>query len=321
LGVKLGRENERGESTYNPFLLAVVTDLLEKNIAVRSEGAVVVFTEGDEAPLIIQKQDGGFGYATTDLAALRYRTETLRANRIVYVVGSPQAQHFRQVFATARRAGWAANVELEHASFGSVLGEDRKMFKARKGEAVKLAELLDEAEERALKLVTEKSADLPEAQRKSIARAVGIGAIKYADLSRDRNSDYVFSFDAMLSMDGNTAPYLQYAHARIKSIFRKAGTGVPAGGLNLNSPHELALAKHILRLSEITELVARELKPHHLTTYLYDLATRFSSFYENCPVLQSDDATRSSRLLLCHATARTMELGLDLLGIEHPDQM
>ncbi|MGB7161368.1 MAG: arginine--tRNA ligase [Tepidisphaeraceae bacterium] len=323
LGVKLTRADERGESTYNPLLPAVVADLLDKGIAVRSEGAVVVFTEGDEAPLIIQKQDGGFGYATTDLAALRYRIDTLRANRIIYFVGSPQAQHFRQVFATARRAGWAQNVELEHASFGSVLGEDRKMFKARKGESVKLAELLDEAEERALKLVTEKSPELPEEQRRSIARAVGVGAIKYADLSRDRNSDYIFSFDAMLALDGNTAPYLQYAYARTRAIFRKSGAqaGPLHGAIVLDTSHELALAKHIMRLGEIVDLVARELKPHHLTTYLYELATKFSGFYENCPVIQSEEPTRTSRLMLCDATARTLALGLDLLGIEHPEQM
>jgi arginyl-tRNA synthetase len=322
LGVKLTRADERGESTYNPLLPTVVTGLLDKGVAVKSEGAIVVFTEGDEAPLIIQKQDGGFGYATTDLAAVRYRIDTLRANRIIYFVGSPQGQHFRQVFATARRAGWAKNVELEHASFGSVLGEDRKMFKARKGESVKLAALLDEAEERALQLVTEKSAEIPEAQRRSIARAVGIGAIKYADLSKDRNSDYIFSFDAMLAMDGNTAPYLQYAHARIKSIFRKAG-GVPLAStpIKLETPHEQALVKHVLRIGDVIELVARELKPHHLTTYLYELATKFSGFYENCPVIQSEEPTRSSRLALCDVTARTLALGLDLLGIEHPEQM
>jgi arginyl-tRNA synthetase len=170
--------------------------------------------------------------------------------------------------------------------------------------------------------VTEKSAETPEAQRRSIARAVGIGAIKYADLSKDRNSDYIFSFDAMLAMDGNTAPYLQYAHARIKSIFRKAG-GVPPAStpINLESPHELALVKHVLRIGDVIDLVARELKPHHLTTYLYELATKFSGFYENCPVIQSEEPTRSSRLALCDVTARTLALGLDLLGIEHPEQM
>jgi arginyl-tRNA synthetase len=321
LGVKLTRADERGESTYNPLLSAVVADLLQKGIATRSEGAVVVFTEGDEAPLIIQKQDGGYGYATTDLAALRYRIDVLRASRILYFVGSPQAQHFRQVFATARRAGWAEHVELEHASFGSVLGEDRKMFKARKGESVKLAELLDEAEERALKLVTEKNPQLPDDQRKSIARAVGVGAIKYADLSRDRNSDYVFAFDAMLSLDGNTAPYLQYAYARTRAILRKAAALGSEASIVLESPYEQALAKHVLRLGEIIDLVARELKPHHLATYLYELATKFSGFYENCPVIQSEEPMRSSRLALCDVTARTLALGLDLLGIEHPEQM
>ena len=326
LGVKLTEADERGESFYNPMLPAVVAELLEKQIAVRSEGAVVVFTEGEEAPLIIQKQDGGYGYATTDLAAIRYRVGTLQASRIIYFVGSPQAQHFRQVFATARRADWAPDdVTLEHAAFGSVLGEDRKMFKARSGESVKLVDLLDEAQERALAVVTSKNPELPPDQRTAIARAVGIGAVKYADLSKERTSDYIFSFDTMLALEGNTAPYLQYAYARIRSIFRKAQErGVviaPGAQVTLESSHEIGLAKHVLRLPEIIDLVARELKPHHLCSYLYDLASKFSGFFENCPVLQSEDPTRSSRLQICGITARTLATGLDLLGIEHPEQM
>ena len=323
LGVRLTAENERSESFYNPLLPAVVADLKRAGRAVESDGAAVVFTEGDEAPLIVEKRGGGFGYATTDLAALRYRVGELGAGRVVYVVGSPQSQHFRQVFAAARSAGWVGDAQLDHAAFGSVLGEDGKMFKARSGDSVKLVDLLDEAEERAYRLVTEKSPDLPEPQRRQIARAVGVGAIKYADLSKDRIGDYVFSFDKMLSMDGNTAPYLQYAHARVKSIFRKAGlTGPPPGArMRLESPHELALGKQVLRLGEIVQLVARELKPHHLCGYLYELATKLSGFYENCPVLTSEEPVRSSRLLLCDAIAKTLALGLDLLGIEHPDQM
>jgi arginyl-tRNA synthetase len=290
-----------------------------------------------EAPLNLEKPGGGYGYAPTDLAAIRYRVGTLGASRIIYVVGSPQAQHFKQVFATAGKAGWAHGVTLEHAAFGSVLGEDGKMFKARSGDSVKLADLLDEAEERGYQLAKEKDAKrvadarlrnevvepMPDEQLKIIGRAVGIGAVKYADLSKDRVGDYVFSWDTMLSMDGNTAPYLQYAYARIRSIFRKAGVAADlSAAVNLATPFEQSLAKHILRLGEIVDIVARELKPHHLTTYLYELATRFSSFYENCPVLQApDDATKASRLVLCEATARTMALGLDLLGIEHPDQM
>ena len=321
LNVNLSAEHERGESFYNPMLPKVVADLKQAGIATESEGATVVFVEGHENPLIIEKSGGGYLYGTTDLAAARYRVAELGADRLVYVVGAPQTQHLAQVFATAKRAGWVAAAALEHAPFGSVLGEDGKMFKARSGESVKLAELLDEAEDRAFTLVSEKSPDLPESQRRDIARAVGVGAIKYADLSKDRVGDYTFSFDQMLSMDGNTAPYLQYAHARIKSIFRKAGAPPERVTPTLQSPFEIAIVKHVLRFGEIVELVARELKPHYLCTYLYELATKFSSFYENCPVLQSGDPTRSSRLVLCDATARTLALGLDLLGIEHPEQM
>jgi arginyl-tRNA synthetase len=321
LGVGLKQSDERGESSYNPLLANVVSDLKSAGIAAESEGAIAVFTEGHEAPIIIEKSGGGFGYATTDLAAVRYRTDTLHAKRIVYVVGAPQAQHFQQVFATARKAGWANDVVLEHAGFGSVLGSDGKMFKARSGDSVKLKDLLDEAEERALKVVSEKSPDLPDDQKRAIAKAVGIGAIKYADLSKDRIGDYTFDWDKMLAMDGNTAPYLQYAYARIRSIFRKAGEEPTRAPILLEAPQELSIAKHILRFSEVIQQVARDLKPHLLCTYLYDLATKFSAFYENCPVLKSEGATRASRLALCHLTSTTLALGLDLIGIEHPEQM
>jgi arginyl-tRNA synthetase len=321
LNVKLTAADERGESFYNSMLPQLVAELKQAGIATESDGATVAFVEGYENPLIIEKTGGGYLYGTTDLAAAKYRARELNADRMVYVVGAPQTQHLAQVFAVAKRAGWTGDSSLEHAPFGSVLGEDGKMFKARSGESVKLADLLDEAEERAFKLVTEKSADLPEPQRRAIAHAVGVGAIKYADLSKDRVGDYTFSFNQMLSMDGNTAPYLQYAHARIKSIFRKAGTFSAQSAPRLESPHEVALVKHALRFGEIVELVARELKPHYLCTYLYDLATKFSGFYENCPVIQSEEPTRSSRLVLCDLTAKTLALGLDLLGIEHPEQM
>lgn len=324
LNVLLNSENERGESFYNPMLRKVVDDLKSAEIAVESEGAIVVPSEEFDNPLIIEKTGGGFLYGTTDLAAIRYRVTQLQAQRIIYTTDSRQSQHFAQVFAAARKAGWAQDAALEHAPFGTMLGEDGKPFKTRTGDTVKLKDLLDEAEQRALKLVSGKNPDFQDAQKRTVAHAVGIGAVKYSDLSKDRVSDYVFSWDKMLSMDGNTAPYLQYAHARIRSIFRKA-KAVDVGGRNvammLESPFELSLARHLLRLTEIVDLVARELKPHHLCAYLYDLATRFSGFYENCPVLQSDQPTRSSRLLLCDLTARTMSLGLDLLGIEHPDQM
>jgi arginyl-tRNA synthetase len=325
LGVKLRPEHERGESFYNQRLADVVRELKEKKIAVESEGATVVFVPGYENPLIIQKSDGGYLYGTTDLAAIKFRTTELRAHRIIYTHDSRQAQHFAQVFWTAKQAGWAEGVSLEYAPFGTMLGEDGKPFATRKADIEKLRDLLTKAEKLASKVVAEKNPELPEEQRDEIARAVGIGAVKYADLSKDRTSDYIFSWDKMLAMDGNTAPYLQYAHARIKSIFRRAAeraiaydAGAP---VTLEAPHEIALVKHVLRFGEILDLIARELKPHHLTTYLYELATRFSGFFENCPVIQSEDPVRSSRLVLCDVTARTLATGLDLLGIEHPEQM
>lgn len=324
LGVQLTQQHERGESFYNPLLPAVVKDLRDAGIAIQSEGAIVVPVEGYESPLIIEKTGGGYLYGTTDLAAIRFRVNELHADRIIYFTDARQSQHFAQVFAAAKKASWAGHASLEHAPFGTMLGEDGKPFKTRTGGVVKLAELLDEAEQRAYNLVTEKNPELPETQRRAIAHAVGIGAVKYADLSKDRTSDYVFSFDKMLSLDGNTAPYLQYAYARIRSIFRRAaerGITQSSSTITLESPFEIALAKHILRLGEVLDVVSRELKPHHLCNYLYDLATRFSGFFENCPVLQSDDPVRSARLALCDLTARTLAKGLDLLGIEHPEQM
>ena len=324
LDVKLRPEDERGESFYNSALPGVVKDLLAAGVAIESEGAIAIFTEGAETPLIIQKSGGGYLYGTTDLAALRYRIETLHANRIIYTHDSRQALHFSQVFAAARRAGWAENVELDYAPFGTMLGPDGRPFKTRSGDTVKLKDLLDEAEERAFTVVTAKNPELPESQRHAIAHSIGIGAIKYADLSKDRVSDYMFSWDSMLALDGNTAPYLQYAHARVHSILRRGETTLDAaatGNIALQSPYELALAKQILRLGDVIETVSRELKPHHLCAYLYELAGRFSGFFENCPVLKSEEPTRSSRLALCASTARTLAIGLDLLGIEHPTQM
>jgi arginyl-tRNA synthetase len=319
---------ERGESQYNDDLPGVVADLRAKGLAVVSEGAVVVNVPGFAHPLIVEKRSpgegkrGGFLYGTTDLAAIRYRVEKLGANQVVYFVDARQSQHFQQVFWIARAAGWANGVVLEHAPFGTMLGPDGKPFKTRSGDTVKLKSLLDEAEERAAEVVLAKNRELPEAQKHTIAHAVGIGAVKYADLSKDRLSDYIFSFDKMLALDGNTAPYLQYAHARVRSIFRRAvEQGAKPGELKLESPFELALAKHLLRLADVVALVARELKPHHLCTYLYELATKFSGFYENCPVLKSEEAVRASRLALCDVTGRTIALGLDLLGIEHPEEM
>jgi arginyl-tRNA synthetase len=322
LNITLRPEHERGESFYNPYLADVVRELREKNIAVESEGAIVVFVEGFEAPLIIQKSDGGFGYGTTDLAALRYRVRELKAQRLVYVTDSRQIQHFAQVFATARRAGWTQNVQLEHVTFGTILGKDGKPFAARKGDSQRLREVIEEAEQRAFVIVSEKNADLPEAQRREIAHAVGVGAVKYYDLLRDRTNDYVFDWEKMLSFDGNTAPYLQNAYVRICSIFRKAGEARPTPrSIKFESPHEITLGKHLLRLGETLDVVSRELKPHHLCTFLYELAGKFHSFYEHCDVIKSEEPTRASRLGLCDVTARALGLGLDLLGIEHPEQM
>jgi arginyl-tRNA synthetase len=326
LGVKLSRADERGESSYNSLLPQVVADLKAAGVASESEGAIVVFVPGFENPLIIQKGDGGYLYGTTDLAGVRYRIQTLHADRVIYTHDSRQAQHFAQVFWTAQRAGWAKPGMLDYAPFGTMLGEDGKPFKTRTGGTVKLKDLLDEAEERALAVVSEKNASLSEQTRAAIAHAVGIGAVKYSDLSKDRISDYMFSWEKMLSFDGNTAPYLQNAYVRVHGIFRKAAErGIPGRGdlaaVKLESPYELALVKQILRLGEVIELVARELKPHYLCTYLYDLATRFHSFFEQCPVLQSEGAVREGRLALCELTQRTLGLGLDLLGIEHPEQM
>jgi arginyl-tRNA synthetase len=320
LGVKLTDEDIRGESFYNDSLPQVVAALQQSGLAVESDGALVVFIDGPgKAPMIVRKGDGAYLYSTTDLAAIRYRVNQLHAQRIIYVHDARQSHHFRQLFAVARQAHWADGVELDYAPFGMMCGEDGKPFKTRSGGTVKLKDLLDEAEQRALAVVTSKNPDLPAGQRQSIAHAVGIGAVKYADLAKDRIADYVFSFDKILALDGNTAPYLQYAHARIRSIFRKAGDY--AGRITLDSPFEVSLAKQILRLGEVIEQVSRDLKPHLLCTYLYDLAAKFSGFYENCPVIQSAPPLRSSRLALCDLTARTLELGLDLLGIQHPDQM
>jgi arginyl-tRNA synthetase len=322
LGVKLTVADERGESFYNAMLPQVVEDLKKLGIAVESDGAIVVFTSNYENPLIIQKSDGGYLYATTDLAAIRYRTQVLKANRIIYTHDSRQSQHFAQVFEVARRAGWADGVKLEFAPFGTMLGEDGKPFKTRSGDTVKLKDLLDEAEERAYALVSEKNSSLPDDEKKAIAKAVGIGAIKYADLAKDRLSDYVFSWEKMLALDGNTAPYMQYAYARIRSIFRKGNiTTFSPERINLREQAEERLGRHLIRIGEIIESVGLELKPHMLCAYLYDLATRFTGFYEKCPVLLAEETIRNERLSLCDLTARAIALGLDLLGIEHPEQM
>ena len=342
LGVKF--DHALGESFYNPRLKPLVDELLARGLARESEGAIVIFFDDipqlKERPALIRKNDGGFNYATTDLATLAYRLETWHPDEIIYVTDGRQQLHFQQVFTAFRkwkegtassvpqnsgqRQSAALPVKLAHVWFGSILGEDGKPFKTRSGETVKLSDLLDEAEERALKIVSEKNPDLPEAQRREIARVVGQGAVKYADLLPNRQSDYVFSWDKMLALQGNTAPYLQYAYTRIKSIFRKSETSNiehRTSNIELAAAEEIALAKHLLNFGLTLEAVAEEYRPNFLCNYLYELAGKFTSFYENCPVLKADDATRVSRLALCDLTARVLKQGLETLGIETVEQM
>lgn len=322
-----------GESFYNARLQPIVDELSSKGIARASEGAIAVFFEDNPQlknnPTIIQKSDGAFNYATTDLATLAHRLETWHPDEIIYVTDGRQQLHFQQVFAAFRRWHPDAKVKFAHVWFGSILGEDNKPFKTRSGEVVKLSDLLDEAEERAFKVVSEKSTELGESQRREIARIIGIGAIKYADLLPNRQTDYVFSWDKMLALHGNTAPYLQYAYARIRSIFRKGNldssiqspTTNHQSPITLNAPQELALAKHLLNFGLILEAVAEEYRPNFLCNYLYELAGHFTAFYENCPVLKSEPAVRASRLLLCDLTARVLKQGLSVLGIQTLEQM
>ena len=335
LGVKFDHSN--GESFYNDRLKSLVEELLAKDIARESDGAIAIFFDDNlqlkDKPALIRKRDGGFNYATTDLATLEYRLKTWQPDEIIYVTDGRQQLHFQQVFSAFRK--WQqlnptlrtplSAPDLAHVWFGSILGEDGKPFKTRSGETVKLADLLDEAEERAFKIVSEKNPFLPEAQRREIARVVGLGAVKYADLLPNRQSDYVFSWDKMLALQGNTSPYLQYAYSRIRSIFRKAeGTSNiehRTSNIILAAPEEIALAKLLLNFGLSLEAVAEELRPNFLCNFLYELAGKFTSFYENCPVLKADDATRASRLALCNLTARVLKQGLDALGIETVEQM
>lgn len=322
LGVGLTRADVRGESAYNDDLPVVVADLQAKGLAVQSEGAQVVFLdefrnkEGEAQAYIVQKQDGGYLYATTDLAAVRYRAGVLKADRSLYVVDARQAHHFQQMFALSYKAGYAPpQMKLEHVGFGVMLGDDGKPFKTRSGGTVKLADLLDEAEQRAFALVSDKNASMPEAERRTIASAVGIGAVKYADLSKNRNSDYVFNWDTMLAFEGNTAPYLQYAYTRIAGVFRKVDSWNPKASVVLVEPAERFLALELVRFGDALHGVARDTMPHYLCSYLYELAGQFMRFYEACPVLKSEGDVRDSRLRLCRLTADTLKTGLDLLGI------
>ena len=313
-----------GESFYNERLPAVVDRLLKSGIAEMSEGAVCVFfrdvPELADKPCIIRKRDGGFNYATTDLATVDYRINDLKANAVWYVVGTPQVLHFKQIFEIARREGYTA--DFRHIPFGSILGENRKLMKTRSGENVPLRELLEEACRRARKIVEEKNPGLNEADKVDIAQKIGIGAVKYADLSQYRMTDYVFSWDRMLSLQGNTAPYLQNAYVRIRSIFRKAGEpGPKIDKLTLTDRSEINLAKRLCQFAEIVPQVLNDFRPNILANYVFELANSFHTFYEACPVLKSEEPVRSSRLALCDLSGRVLQRGLDLLGIKVPEKM
>ena len=332
LGVLLTDADLAPESMYNSMLPEVVNRLRDAGLLQESDGAQVVFPpgylnrDGEALPLIVQNSVGGYNYATTDLACVIDRVERLDADRMVYVVGAPQAQHLAMVFAVAEMAGWLAPPRRAvHVAFGNVLGTDRKMLKSRSGESLKLNELLNEAIERAEKAVVDKNPDLPAAQRTVVARAIGIGAVKYADLSTDRVKDYVFEWDRMLSFDGNTAPYLQYAHARICSIFRRANIereSVRSLTPAIVTPQERALTLRLLAFDTAVLDTIDRYSPHRLCTYMFDLAQDFTAFYEHCPVLKAvDEATMLSRLALCDVTARVLAKGLDLLGIAAPERM
>lgn len=332
LGVLLTADDLMGESVYNPLLAPVVDRLRATELLVTSDGAEVVFPEGfvnrenEPLPLIIRKTDGGYNYATSDLACVIDRVERIGAHVVLYVVGAPQAQHLEMVAAVSRMAGWVPEgTELTHVAFGNVLGADRKILKSRSGEVVKLDALLTESVERAAVAVKEKNAELSAAQQSEVARQIGIGAVKYADLSTDRIKDYVFDWERMLAFEGNTSPYLQYAHARICSIFRRAGIDravVRTLTPTLDHVAERALALRLLQFDTAVWDTLEKYSPHRLCTYLYELASEFSAFYEHCPVLRADsEAQKMSRLALCDFTARVMEQGLSLLGIESPEQM
>jgi arginyl-tRNA synthetase len=334
LGVLLGPDDVRGESSYNSRLAGVVAELDAKGLLVESDGALCVFPpgftnrDGQPLPLIVQKSDGGYGYAATDLAGLQERFAEAGADLALYVVGAPQSQHLEMCFAAARLAGWLRPpAEAVHVAFGHMLGADRKMFRTRAGTAVKLADLIDEAVARAAAAVAAKNPELPPEEAAAVARSVGIGAVKYADLSTDRTRDYVFDWERMLSFDGNTAPYLQYAHARICSIFRRAGEQAGGDGREdpppvLTEPAERALAVALLGFPTALDAAAETYAPHKLCGYLFDLAGAFTAFYEACPVLRAaDPEMRASRLALCALTARVLARGLELLGIDAPARM
>lgn len=332
LNVTLTRDDVMGESLYNPMLPGIVADLKAKHLAVESEGATVVFLdeyknkEGEPMGVIIQKKDGGYLYTTTDIACAKYRYETLHADRVLYYIDSRQHQHLMQAWTIVRKAGYVPDcVPLEHHMFGMMLGKDGKPFKTRAGGTVKLSDLLDEALERARRLVAEKNPDMPADELEKLANAVGIGAVKYADLSKNRTTDYIFDWDNMLAFEGNTAPYMQYAYTRVLSVFRKANIDesvLANAPVTITEDREAQLAARLLQFEETLSVVARDGTPHVMCTYLYDLAGLFSGFYEHCPILSAEsEAVRNSRLKLAQLTAKTLKLGLETLGIETVERM
>lgn len=328
LNVSLRPENVMGESMYNSMLAGIAEDLENRGMAVTDQGALVVFLDefrgkdGNPMGVIIRKSDGGFLYTTTDIACAKYRVEQLHADRILYFIDSRQHDHLMQAWAIARKAGYVpAEVSLEHESFGMMLGKDGRPFKTRSGGTVKLSELLDEAEKRVTDLLAERGSDLSEEEKEKVVHEVAMGAVKYADLSKNRTTDYIFDWDSMLSFDGNTAPYLQYAYTRIRSVFRK--TEFKPGEVVLGCPQEEKLALKLLQFGEVVEQVALKGMPHLLCTYLFELSGLFMTFYEACPVNRSDvdDAVRASRLTLCKVTGDTLKTGLSLLGINVLEKM
>ncbi|SQA48469.1 arginine--tRNA ligase [Yersinia pestis] len=331
LNVTLTKDDVMGESLYNAMLPEIVADLKAKGLAVESEGATVVYLDeyknkdGEPMGVIIQKKDGGYLYTTTDIACAKYRYETLGADRILYYIDSRQHQHLMQAWTIVRKAGYVPeSVPLEHHMFGMMLGKDGKPFKTRSGGTVKLSDLLDEAVERAGKLIAEKNPDMPADELKQVINALGIGAVKYADLSKSRTTDYIFDWDNMLALDGNTAPYMQYAYTRVVSVFRRAGVDETSLTLPLvvTEDREATLATRLLQFEEIITTVAREGTPHVMCSYLYDLAGLFSSFYEHCQILNAEsEEIRQSRLKLAMLTAKTLKQGLDTLGIQTVERM
>lgn len=328
LDVNLNKNDVMGESSYNQELPKVLERLIAQNLLVESKGAkCIFFTDGElpggeETPFIVQKQDGGYLYSTTDLAAMDYRVFKLNANRIVYVVDARQAFHFKQLFIVGKKAGFAkTETKLEHSAFGTMMNEDGRPFKTRDGGTVKLIDLIDEAIVRASKIVAKRNPEWSASEQSELARHLAIGAVKYSDLSKNRNSDYIFSFDKMLAFDGNTAPYLLYAYTRIQSILKKANTADLSGTINVVEVAEHRLALHIARFAENLDIASRECLPHYICQYLYNLAGLFMQFYEACPILKADAVTTQSRLALARLTAETLKIGLDLLGISVVDRM